>query len=89
MILVRKGDVKKIYDEQKERRLFTCQYCGCMFVANQGEYEWRTGDMVRTSFCNCPMCGSATFDGEKIGRAFEDGVPCEPWQEKNKHDENQ
>lgn len=61
MKIIKQGDLKRL---DKTKR-FSCDACGCIWEANQTEYrpEWGLNDDVIV--CNCPTCGSATYEAKR------------------------
>lgn len=56
MEIIRKGDLRKIEKPVE----FTCDRCGCIFIAKEGEYGFapsiaqQRGEATYT--CKCPTC---------------------------------
>ena len=48
-----------------KQKKFTCEYCGCIFIANETEYE--QADQVAsikdgiTAYCKCPTCNRTAY----------------------------
>lgn len=54
MKIIKKGDPRKYKPEIE----FVCQKCGCVFVAEYGEYEKHESQIQGTSYMSkCPECG--------------------------------
>lgn len=42
----------------KPGKQFTCHYCGCVFLAEQGEYKFQENSQRRCYYeADCPECG--------------------------------
>lgn len=52
--------MKIIKEGTLEPREFTCQHCGCVFEANNKEYQYRKEclypDTIDIYYCDCPQC---------------------------------
>lgn len=45
---------------------FVCSYCGCVFVAEKGEYSTVQTGYNETGYeCNCPCCGTSCYRIER------------------------
>ena len=54
-----KEELKAILNKTK---CFECMTCGCIFKANEGEYEASHDYIYTTYYCNCPNCGIRAFE---------------------------
>lgn len=88
MIIISHGNPKR----QKPDAKFECQWCGCIFIAEFGEYQKHDsqiqGDWVET---HCPECGKRTnmraekslshcfveIDGRELKKAIDRGINTE------------
>jgi hypothetical protein len=41
----------------KKTKCFECKTCGCVFEADDGEYETVEVQIYSYCFCKCPNCG--------------------------------
>lgn len=61
----------KIIVQGKEPDLskkFECSYCGCVFVAEKGEYSLVQTDYNSSDYeCDCPCCGTNCYNIERDG----------------------
>ncbi len=61
MEILKKGDPRKVSGERK----FSCERCGCVFVARKMKYEgvsqmeWL--DQHVSFKCKCPTCGNMVY----------------------------
>ena len=68
MIVLKHGKLKS--------RKFTCNSCGCEFVAKVTEYSTYESDgNILWCYINCPECGNETTNSE-------------PWEEQNDTERN-
>lgn len=62
MKIITPGDPGRL---SKSRR-FSCEDCGCVFIANSDEYrrepDYRNGTML---VCKCPTCGRDVYRDEQ------------------------
>lgn len=53
MKILKQGKIKNISGIKR----FKCNYCGCVFEAEQGEYKSGQHYNDTYYFCECPFCG--------------------------------
>lgn len=63
MEILKKGELKNL----KKTMKFICNECGCIFLADKGEYRYATVQWEEDYSCNCPTCNHTVFSTEKIG----------------------
>lgn len=49
-----KEELKAILNKTKR---FECKTCGCIFEADEGEYETEEVQIYSYHYCKCPNCG--------------------------------
>lgn len=54
-----KEELKAILNRTKR---FKCKTCGCVFEADEGEYEFEEDYIYSTFYCKCPNCGNHSFE---------------------------
>lgn len=63
MKIIKKGktkeELKAILNKTKR---FECKTCGCVFEANEDEYEVEEEWIYSTYYCFCPNCGKESFE---------------------------
>ena len=61
MKIIKNGEIKKI----KQTKTFDCDFCGCIFEADNTEY--RSGSQYNEIYyySTCPFCGRTVYKGER------------------------
>ena len=60
MKIIRNGNIKKL----KKIKTFDCDWCGCLFEADNTEYK-QTAQYNETYYYSvCPFCGRYAYKGE-------------------------
>lgn len=58
MKIIKAGDLSRVHRVLR----FDCQKCGCVFEANENEYEkadcWAQMHDNEEAYCKCPCCGN-------------------------------
>ena len=55
MKILKKGNLTKI----KQSFQFTCKKCGCVFIADKGEYQHFLQPQGEWVECRCPYCNNS------------------------------
>jgi hypothetical protein len=45
----------------KQTKRFECRTCGCVFEADEGEYESESDFICTLYYCDCPNCKERVF----------------------------
>lgn len=66
MKIIAQGNPERAYYMRQEWVKFTCNICGCIWLAKRGEYEIINQYNELVYACSCPTCGerchSNTFE---------------------------
>ena len=58
MKILKEGDPGRL----ENSRRFECPACGCVFVANEGEYRWgKDPRNEEAMICECSTCGRRVY----------------------------
>lgn len=57
MTVLKEGDCERAKQSVLKTRKFECDFCGCVFEANRGEYKSASQYNCIDYFCKCPCCG--------------------------------
>ena len=57
-----KEELKAIFNKIKR---FECKTCGCIFEADEDEYECEEEYTYSTYYCKCPNCTKEAFEVKK------------------------
>lgn len=60
MKIIKPGNVKKI----KQIKTFDCNFCGCLFVADNTEYKIGSQYNQMYYYIKCPFCGRNVYKEE-------------------------
>lgn len=58
MEIIRKGDLRRL----KHIKRFYCRDCGCVFDADNTEYQYDNQYNEEYWYCKCPTCGRNAYD---------------------------
>ena len=57
MKIIKQGLSKeKLEKKLKQTKRFECKTCGCIFEADEGEYEYEDDYIYSAHYCKCPNC---------------------------------
>lgn len=63
MKIIKEGKTKEELEKiLKNTKRFECKTCGCIFEADDGEYELEEDWIYTTYHCRCPNCERRAFE---------------------------
>lgn len=58
MKVIKQGKTKEeLKAKLKATKRFECKTCGCVFEADEDEYEFEEDYIYSSYYCKCPNCG--------------------------------
>lgn len=64
MTVITEGNLKKVEEKKRARKVFNCKECDCIFAADAGEYteveghDDATHETYKAYYSTCPCCGN-------------------------------
>ncbi len=63
MKIIKEGKTKEELEKiLKNTKRFECRTCGCIFEADDDEYEFEEDRIRTTYYCSCPNCKQRAFE---------------------------
>lgn len=63
MKILKEGKTKEELERiLKHTECFECKTCGCIFEADDDEYEYEEDWIYSTYYCICPNCGRRAYE---------------------------